>query len=76
MVPPVGIMQWYGSVFAETGSAYHDSPETYYSSAGLELIADTNIFYGLTLRTRAGYAHGFDKNIGDDVFYLKIGSSF
>ena len=76
MAPPVGIMQWYGSVFAETGSAYHDSPVTYYSSAGLELIADLNVFYGLTLRTRAGYAHGFDKDIGDDVFYLKIGSSF
>ena len=76
MAPPIGIMQWFGTVFAETGSAYQDSPETYYSSAGLELIADLNVFYGLTLRTRAGYAHGFDEDIGDDVFYLRIGSSF
>lgn len=76
MAPPVGIMQWFGTVFAETGSAYRDSPETYYSSAGLELIADINVFYGLTLRTRAGYAHGFDEDIGDDMFYLRIGSSF
>ncbi len=76
MAPPVGIMQWFGTVFAETGSAYQDLPETYYSSAGLELTADVNVFYGLTLRTRAGYAHGFDNDIGDDVFYLRIGSSF
>lgn len=76
MAPPVGIMQWFGSVFAETGSAYRDSPATYYSSAGLELIADINVFYGITLRARAGYAHGFDRDIGDDRVYLKIGSDF
>ena len=76
MTPPIGIMQWFGTVFAETGSAYEDSPDTYYSSAGLELTADINLFYGLLLRTRIGYAHGFDKEIGDDRVYLKIGSSF
>lgn len=76
MVPPVGIMQWFGGIFAETGTAYRDSPDSYYSSAGFELSADINLFYGLVLRTRAGYAHGFDKNIGDDRVYLKVGSSF
>ncbi len=76
MSPPAGIMQWYGTLFAETGSAYRDSPEDYYSSAGIELIADINLFYSLTLRTRLGYAHGFDRNIGDDRVYIKIGSSF
>jgi hypothetical protein len=76
MAPPVGLMQWFGTVFAETGSAYQDSAETYYSSAGFELTADVNLFYNLTLRTRVGYAHGFDKDIGDDRVYLKIGSSF
>jgi len=76
MTPPIGIMQWFGNVFAEVGSGYQDSPDTYYSSAGIELIADINIFYNLVLRTRAGYAHGFDSDIGDDLVYLKIGSSF
>lgn len=76
MAPPVGIMQWFGTVFAETGSAYRDSPETYYSSAGVELAADINLFYGVELRAIAGYAHGFDKDIGSDLVYLKIGSSF
>lgn len=76
MTPPVGIMQWYGTLFAETGSAYRNSPESYYSSAGIELTADINLFYNLTLRTRAGYAHGFDQEIGENRLYIKIGSSF
>ena len=76
MAPPVGLLQWHGTIFAETGSVYQDSPETYYSSAGIELSADVNLFYNLTLRMRFGYAHGFDEDIGDDRLYLKIGSSF
>ena len=76
MTPPVGIMQWFGTLFAETGSAYYDSPGTYYSSAGIELTADINLFYNLGLRTRAGFAHGFDEDIGDNRLYIKIGSSF
>lgn len=76
MAPPVGLMQWSGTVFAETGSAYQDSPDKYYPSAGLELDTDINVFYGATLRVTAGYAHGFDGDIGDDLVYLRIGSSF
>ncbi len=76
MTPPVGLMQWFGGVFAETGAAYENSPQTYYSSAGVEVTADINVFYGLTLRSRLGYARGFDKDIGEDRVYLKIGSSF
>lgn len=76
MSPPVGLMQWFGTVFAESGSAYQDSPERYYSSAGLELTADINLFYHLVLRTRLGFAHGFDKDLGENRLYLKIGSSF
>ena len=76
MTPPVGIMQWFGGIFAETGSAYINSPDTYYSSAGIEVTADINVFYNLLLRTRVGYAHGFDSDIGEDRLYLKVGSSF
>lgn len=76
MAPPVGIMQWFGNVFVELGSAYQDSPERYYSSAGFEVSVDFSVFYLLTLRTRLGYAHGFDSQLGDDRVYLKIGSSF
>jgi hypothetical protein len=76
MAPPIGIMQWFGNLFVETGTAYEDSPDTYYSSAGLEVTADISLFYNLILRTRLGYAHGFDEEIGDDRVYIKIGSSF
>ncbi len=76
MTPPVGLMQWFGTVFVETGSAYRDSPDKYYSSAGIEIDADINIFYGAVLRTSLGYAHGFDSDIGDDLVYFRIGSSF
>ena len=76
MTPPVGLMQWFGTVFAETGSAYQSSPGSYYSSAGIEIDADINIFYGAILRTSLGYAHGFDSDIGDNQVYLRIGSSF
>ena len=76
MAPPIGLMQWSGAVFAETGSAYEDSPQDYYSSAGFEINTDLNLFYGLGLRLRAGYAHGFDADIGDDRLYLTLGGSF
>ncbi len=76
MTPPVGLMQWFGTVFVETGSAYYDSPETYYTAAGAEIDADVNVFYAATLRVSLGYAHGFDDDIGDDLVYLRIGSSF
>ena len=76
MTPPVGLMQWFGTVFVETGSAYFDSPDKYYSGAGAEIDADINIFYHAGLRVSLGYAHGFDSDIGDDLVYLKIGSSF
>ncbi len=76
MAPPIGLMQWFGTVFAETGSAYQDSPDKYYSSAGFEIDADVNLFYFVTLRVRLGYAHGFDSEIGDDLVYLRMGSSF
>ncbi|NOQ90465.1 MAG: hypothetical protein GQ549_05925 [Gammaproteobacteria bacterium] len=76
MTPPVGLMQWFGKVFVETGSAYFDSPDKYYSSAGMEIDADISLFYGAVLRSSVGYAHGFDSDIGEDLVYLRIGSSF
>ena len=76
MTPPVGIMQWFGTVFAETGSAYQDSADRYYSDAGVEVSVDLALFYNVILQTRMGYAHGFDSEIGDDRVYVKIGSSF
>lgn len=77
MSPPVGIIQWSGSVFAETGAAYNDSAaDEYLSSAGVELQAEINLFYGLTSQLRLGFASGFDNEIGDDRVYFNLGASF
>jgi len=77
MSPPVGIIQWSGSVFVEAGAAYNSSsPNQYYSSAGAELQADINLFYGLTSRMRLGFANGFDSEIGEGRVYFSLGSSF
>jgi hypothetical protein len=77
MSPPLGIIQWSGSVFAETAAAYDGgSPDTYYSGAGVELQADINLFYGMTSRMRLGYARGLDENIGDERMYFMLGASF
>jgi hypothetical protein len=77
MSPPLGIIQWSGSVFAETAAAYDgQSADTYYSGAGVELQADINVFYGLTSRMRLGYARGLDEDIGDERMYFMLGASF
>ncbi len=76
MTPPLGLMQWFGTVLVEAGSAYRSSPGTYYSSVGIEIDADINLFYGAVMRASIGYAHGFDSEIGDDRLYFRIGSSF
>lgn len=76
MAPPVGLMQWYGSVFVDSGAAYDGRrPDKYYTGAGVEFSADLNLFYLVPLTTRLGYAHGFDV-IGDNRVYLTVGASF
>ncbi len=77
MAPPIGMMQWSASFFTETGSAYFDNADRrYYSSAGAELEADVNLFYGLTTRMRFGYAKGLDEQLGEDRWYFNLGASF
>jgi len=77
MSPPLGIIQWSGSVFTETAAAYNDtSPEQYYSSVGAELQADINLFYGITSRMRLGLASGLDSEIGEQRVYFILGASF
>lgn len=77
MAPPIGLMQWSGTVFVDSGDAYNrDSADKYYTGTGLEINADLNLFYMLPVSARLGYAHGFDENIGDDRLYLSVGASF
>jgi len=77
MSPPVGLIQWSGSVFAETGDAYEGSSvDEYYSSVGFELQGDVNLFYGITTRMRLGVASGLNDVIGEERIYFDLGASF
>jgi hypothetical protein len=76
MAPPVGIMQWHGSVFAENGAAWNDTPDKSYSSAGVELHGDINLFYGINVEMRLGVAQGLDKDLGEARAYFTLGSAF
>ncbi|MDH5471801.1 MAG: hypothetical protein OEY61_03015 [Gammaproteobacteria bacterium] len=78
MAPPIGLMQWSGNLFMETGAAWDigNEPETYYSSAGIEIQADINIFYRINSKLRLGFASGLDELIGENRFYFSLGASF
>ena len=76
MVPPIGLMQWYTTLFAETGAAYDDEVDTFYSSVGVEFIADVVAGYFLPVTARIGVANGLDEGIGDTRAYLSFGTSF
>lgn len=77
MAPPVGLLQVHGRVFLESGAAWDNggTPPRYYSSAGAELIAETELFYNLPLVVSFGFASGFD-DIGTDEVYVRLSTSF
>ncbi len=77
MSPPVGLSQWSAKLFADSAAAYTDSsPDEYYSSVGVELEADVNLFYGVNTRMRLGFAHGLDEALGENRAYFMLGGSF
>ena len=77
MAPPVGLLQIHARVFVESGAAWYNgsSPSRYYSSGGVEVIAETELFYNLPLVVSLGLASGFD-DIGSDEVYLRLSTSF
>ncbi len=77
MVPPVGLQQWSGLLFVDSGAAWQrgSSPDGWSIGAGAELLTDINLFYLLDLRLRIGYAHGFAEG-GGGRLYMVLGSSF
>ena len=78
MSPPVGINQFSGSVFIDTGAAWQDgsSPDEYFTGVGMELHADAILFYGLNIKMRLGLASGLDDVIGANRLYISLGASF
>jgi len=77
MAPPIGLHQLHGALFTETGAAWYEGQEKddYYSSYGVELKADTVLFYSLMARLSLGFAHGVDA-IGEDQYYFRLGGGF
>jgi outer membrane protein assembly factor BamA len=77
MAPPLGLNRLSGVAFVEAGSVWNDNADSddYHTGAGLELNAETSLFYRIPLQLRLGYAHGFDLG-GEDRIYLNIGSAF
>ncbi len=76
MAPPIGVHQFHGSLFVDTGAAWNDSrPDEYFTGAGLELTADMIWFYSLPIRLTVGGAHGFDAG-GIDDFYVRLSAAF
>lgn len=78
MAPPVGVIQWAGSIFADTGATWNDgsSPDDYVTGVGVELHGDISLFYGLNLKMRLGYASGLDEQLGDERAYFSLGAAF
>jgi len=78
MVPPIGINQLHGTVFYDAGGVWDTGtgPDHYYTGAGFELDADLDVFYNVRLQTSLGFAKGFDKTLGENKVYLRVGSEF
>lgn len=77
MVPPIGINRLSAALFYEAGGTWSGSgsPDQYYRSAGIELLAELKLGYRLGLLVRAGFARGLDQPGGDEA-YLQFGRSF
>jgi len=76
MVPPLGVQQLSGLLFAEAGAAWSGAVTAdYHRTLGAELNADLNLFYGLDFRLRLGVAEGLDEG-GETRAYLAFDSAF
>ena len=78
MVPPFGVTKLHGKVFYSAGDAWFDDTQSadYYKSAGLELSANVFFGYFIPLNVKAGFAKGFDDELGEEEYYLQLGLSF
>ena len=78
MAPPIGITKLHGKLFYSVGDAWYDDIESaeYYESAGVEITANMYFGYFIPLIVKAGFAKGFDDDLGEEEFYLQLGLSF
>lgn len=77
MSPPVGINRLSATTFLDAGSVWNQgaSNAPVYKGMGIELNAETKLFYRLPLPLSIGIAHGFDLNSGNRI-YFKLGQTF
>jgi len=77
MTPPIGLQNMSAAVFIDRGAAWNEGgEEKYYTGTGVELYLDTIFGYNTVVKITAGYARGTDSAIGEDQYYLRLGTSF
>ena len=76
MSPPVGFQKIHGKLFFDSGAAWSGgiNEREFFSSAGVELIAEAKLFYYYPLNVRLGYAK--TEETESDNFYGSLGLSF
>ncbi len=77
LYPPAGLNTLSARAFVDVGAAWDSGPlaERYFTGSGLELLAETSIFYHVLLQLRLGLAHGHDRG-GETQVYLALGPAF
>lgn len=78
MAPPIGIHNIHGKVFYNVGDAWQDDFDSsdLFHGAGFEVNTEVVLGYMYLLDLRVGYAHGFDRELGEDVVYISAGGTF
>jgi hypothetical protein len=70
---PIALGDISAKAFIDYGSAWQEAEAAdYLAGAGVELNVEMLIFYNLLLPVSIGYAHGFDKNLGQDRFTFGV----
>lgn len=79
VIPPLGINQLHATLFYDIGGVWNDdrsSPADHFAGTGVEINTDVDLFYNLRLNLAFGFATGLDNTLGEDKFYVRIGSQF
>jgi Tol biopolymer transport system component len=70
---PIAVGDISAKAFIDYGSAWQESESAdYLTGVGVELNIEVLAFYNLLVPFSLGYAHGFDKDLGQDRFTLGI----
>jgi outer membrane protein assembly factor BamA len=70
---PIAVGDISAKTFIDYGSAWQESESAeYLTGVGVELDIEVLVFYNIMLPISLGYAHGFDKDLGQDRFTLGV----